>query len=91
MFLYDQPEDESQWKITPRRPNPKHMAEQFLHFNQVEYNDLITGDHAADLLAKWILWMTDWKHYWDIQDCLNEIRKYEIAHPPFYMRPKKEK
>jgi hypothetical protein len=41
-------------------PDPKQMARDFLRHRGVEYCDLITGDHAADLLVYWMHAFTEW-------------------------------
>lgn len=36
-----------------KQPDPKQQARHYLRLRGVAYNDLITGDHAAQLLADW--------------------------------------
>lgn len=46
--------------IKPLHHDPKRMAREFLRIRGVAYNDLITGDHAADLFAEFNKAIIDW-------------------------------
>lgn len=66
--------------------DPKRMAMQYLHIKGVTHADLITGDHAADLLVQWSKHMTDCFNAFAAQQ--SELSKFEIPHLIFPKEPK---
>ena len=59
-------------------PTLKRFAETYLLTQKVHYNDLITGDHAADLLVLWGQQMTAWIRELEI----NRIEFERLARMP---------
>jgi hypothetical protein len=66
------------------KPDLKRLARDFLHCRGVAYNDLITGDHAADLLVNWAKAMTTWEEKIE-QQRLEAALISLYPSPPFLM------
>lgn len=59
------------------RIDPKRLAENYLRAVGVNYNDLITGDHAAQLFADFNRRMVDYCN--ELSRAYNEKLKYEFG------------